>query len=332
MGEEWVHPFDVHFAPVNPSLEFLMDDLTAGMTVSAPAVASAGNTAKHLVGVLAVARGEGRSEGCGDNEAVNRGDIQKVGPLTPKAVAGGVARGLATLPRLGTTPRSKGKGKGKAQDKEDEDIEDQIEEMFTNKHLAALLRWQKALMVVDTGLGAGVKLEKAKGKVMVSLEKRQEYKHTQGAEASNMEVKGEEELKAVPAMAEEDKEEKRAEEVERTWSNMPLRQVGDDKLEWLGEDLGWPTLLTSAALLADFDERAAEVEWQFQRELEVAREELLAARARYTITKQTLATLAGYRHDCQAFLAWQEENNVGEGDWEEAEAMEVPDNDADFDT
>ncbi|KAG5349266.1 hypothetical protein C0989_004910 [Termitomyces sp. Mn162] len=460
-GEEWVHPFDVHFAPVNPSLEFLMDDLTVGMTVSALAVASASDTAKHLVGVLAVARGEGRSEGCGDNEAVNCGDIQEAGPLTPKAAAGSVARRLATSPRLATTPRSKGKGKGKAQDKEDEDIEDQIEEMFTDKHLAALLCWQKALMVVDTGLGARVKLEKAKGKVMVLLEKQQEYKHTQGAcdncwadndpegcwypmgvqpcyrcdsmrkscshsgwssrstggkfakriatkaaseeavvggsggakvksrevvesdeddndsnsnvplarkraasptsvtskegegdvemrettplatvaeaewEASNMEVKGKEELKAVPAMAEEDKEEKRAEEVKvqqwRTWSNTPLHQVGNDKLEWLGEDLGWPTLLMSAVLLADFDERAAGVEWRFQRELEAAREELLAAWARYTITKQTLVTLAGYQHDCQAFLAWQEENNVGEGDWEEAEAMEVPDNDADFD-
>ncbi|KAG5332821.1 hypothetical protein C0989_006516 [Termitomyces sp. Mn162] len=37
-------------------------------------------------------------------------------------------------------------------------------------------------MVVDTGLGAGVKLEKAKGKVTVSLEKRQEYKRMQGVE------------------------------------------------------------------------------------------------------------------------------------------------------
>ncbi|KNZ78080.1 hypothetical protein J132_02270 [Termitomyces sp. J132] len=338
-GEEWVHPFDV---PVDPSLEFLMDNLTAGMTVSAPAVASASNTAKHPVGALAVVRGEGWSKGrgdneaanCGDiqehpvgalavvrgegwskgrgdNEAANCGDIQEVGPSTPKAVAGGVARGLVTSPRLATTPRSKGKGKGKAQEEEDEDIEDQIEEMFTNKCLVTLLHWQKALMVVDTGLGARVKLEKAKGKVMVLLEKQQEYKHMQGAcdncwadndpegcckeceglcgvtegvdkegvvvgggggakvksrevvesdeddnnsdgkaplawkraaspasvaseegegdvemrettplvmiaeverEASDMEVKGKEELKAVPATAEEDKEEERAEE------------------------------------------------------------------------------------------------------------------------
>ncbi|KAG5348748.1 hypothetical protein C0989_008491, partial [Termitomyces sp. Mn162] len=68
---------------------------------------------------------------------------------------------------------------------------------------------------------------------------------------------------------------------------MPLRQVGDDELEWLGKDLGWPTLLTSAALLVDFNERVAGVERWFQRELEVAREELLAARARYTVAKQT---------------------------------------------
>ncbi|KAG5349288.1 hypothetical protein C0989_004820 [Termitomyces sp. Mn162] len=157
-----------------------MDDLTAGMTVSAPAVASASDTTKHLVGALAVVRGKGQSEGHRGEEAVNRGDIQEAGLSTPKAVAGSVARGLVTSPRLATTLRSKGKGKGKARDKEDEDIEDQIEEMFTDKCLAALLCWQKALTVVDTGLGAGVKLEKAKGKVTVSLEKRQEYKHMQG--------------------------------------------------------------------------------------------------------------------------------------------------------
>ncbi|KAG5334164.1 hypothetical protein C0989_004236 [Termitomyces sp. Mn162] len=150
-------------------------------------------------------------------------------------------------------------------------------------------------------------------------------------EASNMEVEGKEELKAVPAAAEEDKEEERAEEVKRTWSNTPLHQVGDNKLEWLGEDLSWPMLLMSAASLADFNERVAGVEQQFQWELEVAKEELLAVWACYTVAKQTLVTLAGYWHDCQAFLAWQEENNVIEGDWEEAEAMEVPDDDAALD-
>ncbi|KAG5332036.1 hypothetical protein C0989_007404 [Termitomyces sp. Mn162] len=150
--------------------------------------------------------------------------------------------------------------------------------------------------------------------------------------ASDMEIKGEEEVEAVPVATEE---EERAEEVEvvrrGTWSATPLRQVGDDELEWLGEDLGWPTPLTSAASLLDFDERAAGVERRFRRELEAAREELLAARAHYTVAKRTLATLAGYRRDCQAFLAWQEENNIGEEDWEEMEAMEVPDNDADLD-
>ncbi|KNZ80453.1 hypothetical protein J132_05573 [Termitomyces sp. J132] len=498
-GEEWVHPFDVHFASVYPSLEFLMDDLMAGMTVSALAVASTSNTTKHPVGALAVARGEGQSEGHEGEEAANCGDIQEAGPLTPKAVAGGIARGLATSPRLATTPRSKGKGKGKAWEEEDEDIEDQIEETFTNKRLATLLHWQKASTVVDTGLGAGVKLEKAKGKVMVPLERRQQYKHMQGTcdhcwannnpkgcwypmgvqpcyrcdstrkscshsgrlsrstsskfakkiamkavsvrntrafvkqqrelvrrgkpikvkhlslilptsqeeavigggggakvksremvesdkdssnndsdgdvplaqkqaaspvlvasakqsqtvaseegegdvemgettplamvaeverEASGMEIEGEEELKVIPVTAEE---EERGEEVEGTWSNMPLCQVGDDELEWLGKDLGWPTPLTSAASLVDFDKRAVGVERQFQRELEAAREELLAVRACYTVAKQTLATLAGYQCNCQAFLAWQEENNVGEGDWEEAEAMEVPDDDADLD-
>ncbi|KNZ71316.1 hypothetical protein J132_00042, partial [Termitomyces sp. J132] len=404
---------------------------------------------------------------------------------------------------LATTPRSKGKGKGKAkaQDEEDEDIEDHVEETFTDKRLATLLRWRRTTTVVDTGLGAGVKLDKAKGKVTVSLERRQEYKRTQGAcdncwadndpegcwyptgvqpcyrcdstrkscshsgqssrstgskfakkiaikaasvrnarafverqreramrgeaievehsslnlptsqeeagvsgsggakvksravvesdedrsdddgdddvplarkrpaspssvasakrprtvanegededvgmreatplatvaeverEASDMEVEGEEE-EVVPVAAEEEEQAEEVEVVRRgTWSDTPLRQVGDDELEWLGEDLGWPTPLTTAASLLDFDERAAGVERRFQRELEAAREELLAARARYTVAKRTLATLAGYRRDCQAFLAWQEENNVGEGDWEEAEAREVPEDDADL--
>ncbi|KNZ77822.1 hypothetical protein J132_03331 [Termitomyces sp. J132] len=417
-GEEW--------APVDPSLEFLVDNITAGMTVSAPAVASASDTAKHPVGALAVARGEGRSEGCGDDEAENRGDIQEAGPLTSKAAAGSVARGLVTSPRLATTPRSKGKGKGKAQEEENEDIEDHIEETFTDKHLVTLLHWRKASMVVDTGLGAGVKLEKAKGKVTVLLEKQQEYKRMQGAcnncwadngpegcyrwssrstggkfakriatkvasvrnarafverqrelarqeehievkhlslllptlqegavvgggggakvksrevvesdgnnndsdgdvplaqkqaasptlvtsakqpqmvaseegegdvemrettplatvaeveqEASDMEVEGKEELETVPATAEEGKEEERAEEAKvwqrGTWSDMPLCQIGDNKLEWLGEDLSWPMPLTSAVLLVDFDKRAAGVEQRFQRELEAAREEL----------------------------------------------------------
>ncbi|KAG5333236.1 hypothetical protein C0989_006012 [Termitomyces sp. Mn162] len=157
-GEEWVRPFDIHFALVDPSLEFLMDDLMAGMMVSAPAVASASDTAKvcqlfedlspndqfffqHPVGALAVARGEGWSKGHGGEEAANCGDTQEVGPSTPKAAAGGIARGLAMLPRLVTTLRSKGKGKAKARDEEDEDIEEQIEETFTDKHLAALLHW-----------------------------------------------------------------------------------------------------------------------------------------------------------------------------------------------
>ncbi|KAG5325863.1 hypothetical protein C0989_011532, partial [Termitomyces sp. Mn162] len=68
---------------------------------------------------------EGWSEGCGGKERVNYGDITEVGPSTPKAAAGGITRGLATLPRLATTLRSKEKGKekGKAQDKDNEDIE-----------------------------------------------------------------------------------------------------------------------------------------------------------------------------------------------------------------
>ncbi|KAG5727091.1 hypothetical protein E4T56_gene20331 [Termitomyces sp. T112] len=220
-GEEWVCPFDVHFALVNPSLEFLMDDLIVGMMVSAPAVASASNTAKHPQG--------GREE-CEMRE------------MTP----------LATVTEV---------------------------------------EW----------------------------------------EASDMEVEGKEEFKATLATIEEDKEEECAEE--GTWSDTPLCQIGNNKLKWLGKDLGWPMPLTSVVSLADFDERVAGVEWRFQRELEAAREELLAVQAHYTVAKQTLATLAGYQQDCQAFLAWQKENNIEEGNWEEAEdSVEVPDDDADLDS
>ncbi|KAG5721599.1 hypothetical protein E4T56_gene12894 [Termitomyces sp. T112] len=124
-------------------------------------------------------------------------------------------------------------------------------------------------------------------------------------EASNMEVKSKEEFEAAPATLKKDKEEEKR-----------AKEVGDDKLEWLDEDLDWLMLLTSAMSLADFDERVAGVEQQFQRELEAAREELLAAQACYTVAKQTL-----------------EENNIGEGDWEEAEDPgEVPDNNADLDS
>ncbi|KNZ76554.1 hypothetical protein J132_09636 [Termitomyces sp. J132] len=352
-----------------------MDDLTAGMTVSASAVTSASDPAKHLVGALAVARGEGRSEGRRNEEAANRGDIQEAGPSTPKAATGGVARGLATSPKLATTPKSKGKGKGKAkaQDEEDEDIEDHVEETFTDKRLVTLLRCattagqittQKAagtprgssLAIVATALGRAARTvalrsarafverqrelarrgepikvkhlsltlptlqeeglvggsggTRVKSREMVESDDNDNDNGTNEegredaemrettplatvaeVEASDMEIEGEEEVEAVPVATEE---EERAEEVEvvrrGTWSATPLRPVGDDELEWLGEDLGWPTPLT-----------------------------------------RTLATLAGYQRDCQAFLAWQEENNISKEDWEEMEAMEVPDNDADLD-
>ncbi|KAG5729282.1 hypothetical protein E4T56_gene8060 [Termitomyces sp. T112] len=216
-GEEWVFPFDVHFAPVDPSLEFLLDDLIAGMIVSAPAVTSASDTAK-------------------------------VSPVTSE------------------------EGEG--------DVE----------------------MRETTPLAMVAEVEQ---------------------EASNMEVKGKEEFKAAPVTIEEDKEEdKEAGEV---------KQIGNDKLEWLGKDLAWPMPLMLAASLADFDERAAGVEQQFQRELEVAKEELIVARAWYAVAKQTLVTLVGYRCNCQAFLAWQEENNIGEGDWEKEDLVDVSDDNANLD-
>ncbi|KAG5333509.1 hypothetical protein C0989_005607 [Termitomyces sp. Mn162] len=335
-GKEWVCPFNVHFALVDPSLEFLMDDLTVEMMVSAPVVASTSNTAKHPVGVLVVVRGEGWSKGRRGEEAANCGDIQEAGPLTPKAVVGGIARGLAT------TLRSKGKGKGKARDEEDEDIEEQIEEFATTAgpimtQRAAGTPWGSSPVIVVTAQGKaartvdGLTSEEGEG----DMEMRETTPLAMVAkveqEVSNMEVKGEEEFEAAPAAIKEEEEKERAEE--GTWSDTPLHQVGNNKLEWLGKDLGWPMLLMSAASLADFDKRVAGVEWQFQRELKAAREELLAVQACYTVAKQTLVTLVGYRRDCQAFLAWQEENNIGEGNWEEAEDLvEVPNDNADLDS
>ncbi|KNZ71519.1 hypothetical protein J132_09181 [Termitomyces sp. J132] len=105
-------------------------------------------------------------------------------------------------------------------------------------------------------------------------------------EVSDMEVKGKEEQEAATVAIEEDKgEDKGAKEAKGTWSNMPLHQVGDDELEWLGENLAWLMPLTLAASLSDFDKRAAGVEWRFQRELEVAREELVVARAWFAVAK-----------------------------------------------
>ncbi|KAG5335138.1 hypothetical protein C0989_002314 [Termitomyces sp. Mn162] len=139
-GEDWIWQFDIHFAPVNPLLEFLMEDLVAGMTVSALAVASASDTAKHPPCVLAVVTGAEQSEGHGNESCMNQGDIGVAGPLTPKGAVGGVAKGLAMLPRVATTPKSKGKGKGKARE-EEEEFKEQIEDNFTNKQLATLFHW-----------------------------------------------------------------------------------------------------------------------------------------------------------------------------------------------
>ncbi|KAG5717931.1 hypothetical protein E4T56_gene1697 [Termitomyces sp. T112] len=142
-------------------------------------------------------------------------------------------------------------------------------------------------------------------------------------EASDMEVKREGELEAAAIVVEKD---------EGAKETKVYQQVGDNELEWLGKDLAWPTLLVLAVLLLDFNKRVAGVEQQFQRELEAAREELVAARAWYAVTKQTLATLARYWCNCQAFLAWQEENNIREGDWEEEGLVEVPNDNADLDS
>ncbi|KAG5349799.1 hypothetical protein C0989_001832, partial [Termitomyces sp. Mn162] len=80
---------------------------------------------------------------------------------------------------------------------------------------------------------------------------------------SDIEVKGEEEFEAALVTIEEEKNKvaKGTKIPQRgTWSNMPLHQVGNNELEWLGKDLAWPMLLTPATSLVDFDERVAGVE------------------------------------------------------------------------
>ncbi|KAG5350739.1 hypothetical protein C0989_009458 [Termitomyces sp. Mn162] len=318
---------------------------------------------------------------------VEQKDIGEAGLSTPKHAAGSIAKGLATLPRVTTTPKSKGKGKSKAREEEEEEIKELAEDSFTDKCLAALLHWQKALTVVDMGIGARVVLEKVKGKSMVLLAKQQAFSVTtagprmtqkaadtqlgpnpaiaatvqgraactagshqgvlaeslpRGLQQSPASVTSTKQPRTV-ASEEEKKETENVEMREKTplvtiaevepagtWSSTPLQQVNNNKLEWLGEDLAWPTLLMSAMLLWRYNKRVAGVERQFGREMEKAKEELLEARARFTVTKQLLATLVGYQGNCQAFLAWQEENNIGKEDWEEGEMEELPSNNTDL--
>ncbi|KAG5732380.1 hypothetical protein E4T56_gene11504 [Termitomyces sp. T112] len=122
------------------------------------------------------------SEGHGGEVSANQQDIGEAGPLTPRHAAGGIANELVMLPRVATTPKSKGKSKGKArEEEEEEEIKELIEDLFTNKHLANLLQWRKVLMVVDTDMCTGVVLKRAKGKSTVSPEERQAFKKCQGA-------------------------------------------------------------------------------------------------------------------------------------------------------
>ncbi|KAG5721954.1 hypothetical protein E4T56_gene18393 [Termitomyces sp. T112] len=182
-------------APVNPSLEFLLEDLMVGIMVSAPAVASASNTTKHLLGALAVAREEEQSKGHRGKHRVNHGDIREAGPLTLKIAAGSIAKELATLLRVATTLRSKEKGKGKAQEQEEEEeeeFEEQIEETFSNKCLATLLCCKEGEKEAED-----VEMRKTTPLAMVAEVK---------PAASNMEVKGKEfEAGAVGMDEDEDK-------------------------------------------------------------------------------------------------------------------------------
>ncbi|KAG5334589.1 hypothetical protein C0989_003311, partial [Termitomyces sp. Mn162] len=126
--------------------------------------------------------GAEHSKGHQGNISTNQGDIGEAGPSTSKCTAVGIAKGLVTSPRVATTPKSKEKGKRKAreEEEEEEEFEELIQDSFTNKQLVRLLHWQKASTVVDTGMGIGVVLVKAKKKTTVLLEERKSFKKTQG--------------------------------------------------------------------------------------------------------------------------------------------------------
>ncbi|KAG5349641.1 hypothetical protein C0989_002615 [Termitomyces sp. Mn162] len=161
----------MHFAPIDLLLEFLLEDSMAGMTLFEDLSLDDQFFFQHLLGALVVARGEEWSQGCRGKDRANCGDIiREASPSTPKIAAGSVTKGLATLPRVVTTLRSKGKGKGKAQEEEEEEFE-----------IKTLLCWQKALTVVDIGMRAGVVFEKAKEKSTILLERQQAFKQQQGA-------------------------------------------------------------------------------------------------------------------------------------------------------
>ncbi|KAG5719134.1 hypothetical protein E4T56_gene11872 [Termitomyces sp. T112] len=156
-----------------------MEDLVAGMTLFEDLSPNDQFYFQHPH-ELAVTTGIEWSEGHGSEGSVNCGNIGVAGPLTPRHAVGSVAKWLVTLPRVAKTPKSKEKGKGKAREEEEEEFKELVEDSFTYKCLAALLCWQKALTVVNMGMGAGVVLEKAKRKLTVLLEKQQAFRQEQG--------------------------------------------------------------------------------------------------------------------------------------------------------
>ncbi|KAG5348738.1 hypothetical protein C0989_008559, partial [Termitomyces sp. Mn162] len=113
-------------APVNPSLEFLLGDLMAGMTLFKDLSLDDQFFFQHLLGALVLVRGKEQSKGHRSKNRANCEDIREAGPSTPKVASGSIAKELAMLPRVVTTLRSKGKGKGKARE-EEEDEEEQLE-------------------------------------------------------------------------------------------------------------------------------------------------------------------------------------------------------------
>ena len=54
-----------------------------------------------------------------------------------------------------------------------------MQRTFNNNKLALMLRWRRADIVLDTSMGLGVVLEKAKGKIMVAASDCQVFKDKQ---------------------------------------------------------------------------------------------------------------------------------------------------------
>ncbi|KAG5350261.1 hypothetical protein C0989_011870 [Termitomyces sp. Mn162] len=226
-GEEWIQPFDVHFALVDPSLEFLLEDLMVGMIVSALAVASASNTTKPPE--VALTDSPSAAEPLWSVEP----DIREAEPSIPKIVAGGIVKGLAMLPRVVTTLRSKGKGKSKNKaQEEEEDFEEKSKEVVesndkegskgsdngddNNDNVPLAQKQSASLASVASIEQLRTIASKEREKEVEDVEMREKTPLAMIAEAelatSDMEVEGGEEFEAAAIAMEKDTEEDKGED------------------------------------------------------------------------------------------------------------------------